>query len=75
MSIYPNPANSYVQIEGVEIDKVTVYNTNGQLIEVIDYEGQTSVNITVSGFASGVYFFEVTTMGGAKLNNRVVVKK
>ncbi|MDD2204019.1 MAG: choice-of-anchor J domain-containing protein [Bacteroidales bacterium] len=75
LSIYPNPANSYVQIEGVEIDKVTVYNTNGQLIEVIDYEGQTSVNITVSGFASGVYFFEVTTMGGAKLNNRVVVKK
>jgi hypothetical protein len=57
-SVYPNPTVDFLNIDGVEIVNVKIYNTNGQLVKQ-----STNNKIDVSTLSKGTYFVEVN---GAK---------
>ncbi|MBQ8760774.1 MAG: T9SS type A sorting domain-containing protein [Bacteroidales bacterium] len=53
-NIYPNPADDYVLIEGVEFEKAVLYNSLGQLVLTT-----TSNRIDVSSLESGLYLLKL----------------
>ena len=70
LTLYPNPANNLIHINGVEAAEVQVYNALGQLVKTV--QGSNAIN--VSGLADGVYLLRVTDEDGRSYMARVVVK-
>ena len=71
--LYPNPASTQVRIEAENsIENVMVYNVFGALVEMIPADGKT-VNVNLSQYSNGVYFFNIRQSDGKVSNQRVVV--
>jgi hypothetical protein len=73
LKIYPNPSNSMINIEGIHIEKVTIFNTMGQIVKVISFVNDV-ISIDVSHFAVGNYVFCVSYSDGSIENVKVVIK-
>lgn len=61
-SLYPNPTSELVNItlnENLELQKVNIYNTLGQLIKT-----EKSNTISINALSKGVYYFEIITDKG-----------
>lgn len=72
ISLYPNPTNGKVMIQGQAIETVKVYNAMGQLLlnEVVDNADQVELNL--SSFSAGVYTISVSMTNGQRMNRMVV---
>ena len=71
--VYPNPANNQVRIESAQgIESVMVYNAMGTLVQTITANG-ISVDVNLSQYSNGVYFFNIRQSDGTVSNQRVVV--
>ena len=71
--LYPNPANTQVRIEAENsIENVNVYNVLGALVEMVPANGKT-VNVNLSQYSNGGYFFNIRQSNGTVSNQRVVV--
>ena len=71
--VYPNPANNQVRIESAKnIQSVMVYNVMGVLVETIPANSMI-VNVNLSQYSNGVYFFNIRQSDGTISNQRVVV--
>ena len=70
ISIYPNPVNSTLYIEGGNTEfSYVLYNGMGQ--EIVSGKAQGSQQINVNSMAKGIYFLRLTT--GTQVNIRKVV--
>ena len=73
VTVYPNPANGSVRVEaGNGIESIHVYNVLGTLVETVNANGKT-VNVNLSDYSDGVYFFSIRQNNGTVSNQRVVV--
>ena len=73
VTVYPNPANGSVRVEaGNGIESINVYNVLGTLVETVNANGKT-VNVNLSNYSDGVYFFSIRQNNGTVNNQRVVV--
>ncbi len=80
---YPNPANNvttiYFELPCNTEASLNIYNLTGQLVKTVFNEnieaGQHSVDITVSDLKDGIYFYNLKSNSGAKINQtkRLVV--
>ena len=71
--VYPNPANTSVRIEaGNNIESVMVYNMIGALVKTISADSRT-LNVDLSDYENGVYYFNIRQSDGKVSNQRVVV--
>lgn len=64
--IYPNPANSVLNLEsreGQKVSSVEIYNALGQLMQVVT-DAETIAKIEVSQLAAGNYFIRLATNNG-----------
>jgi hypothetical protein len=58
LTIYPNPANSIINIGGANTQNLEIQNTLGEIV-FYKQNCNTLETIDVSGFASGVYFVRI----------------
>lgn len=71
--LYPNPANDNIRIEAKNsIESVMVYNMMGALVETIPASSKV-VNVSLSQYSNGVYFFNIRQSDGTTSNQRVVI--
>lgn len=70
VSLYPNPSSSIVNIDGVSVYKVFIYNNLGQLVKELSNTNQ----IDVSSFNTGVYFLNIIDVNNNNYNQKIVVK-
>lgn len=71
--VYPNPANNQVRIESANgIESVMVYNMMGVLVETIPANSMI-LNVNLSQYSEGTYFFNIRQNDGTVYNQRVVV--
>ena len=71
LTLYPNPANNHVRINGVEAAEVEVYNALGQMVKTV--RGTNEVDL--SGLEEGVYLVRMKDVYGENHTLRVVVKE
>ena len=73
VKIYPNPTNGNVNVmAGNNIESVKVYDMLGTLVATVPANGS-SVDVNMSQFSNGVYFFNIRQSDGTVSNQRVVV--
>ena len=71
-NVYPNPTAAQVVVEGENIDYIAVYNSVGQLLNVVKNADNT---VDMSAYENGVYFFNIVDNAGQSALQRVVVSK
>jgi len=71
---YPNPSSTEVHIQGRDMQKVFVYNSNGQLLNVLKPESDTFTTISVAQYATGNYFIKVQLRNGNVITKKIVVQ-
>lgn len=71
-NVYPNPTTGAVMVEGENIDYIAVYNSVGQLVNVVKNENNV---VDMSQYDNGVYFFNIVDNAGQESLQRVVVAK
>ena len=74
--IYPNPVspNSQINVEGFDIETITVYNMLGKKVAKVNTKGEKSVAISVKDFAQGVYVVAVTNAKGQTGRSTFIVR-
>jgi subtilisin family serine protease len=73
LKIYPNPSNSIINVEGMNIEKVTVINSIGQVVKTVPFTHD-AIYIDVSHFAAGNYVFCASYYDGSIENVKIVIK-
>ena len=71
-NVYPNPTTGAVTVEGDNINYIAVYNSVGQLVNVVKNVNNT---VDMSAYENGVYFFNIVDNAGQSALQRVVVAK
>ena len=70
--IYPNPAQDVLHIQSnVEINRIIIYNSVGNLIFVSSTSGQ-EFNFNTRNWSSGLYIIQIQTINGI-INTKVLV--
>ncbi|MFC2138407.1 FG-GAP-like repeat-containing protein, partial [Bacteroidota bacterium] len=67
-SVYPNPTNGKIAIEGKYIEFIEIIDINGPIIEQINVN-KDKINIDLSSYSQGLYFIKILTAKG------IIVKK
>lgn len=63
VSMYPNPANNSFKIRAANtIDRITIYNSLGQKIQIVS-PNKSNETIDVSSFKNGLYLIQVESQG------------
>ena len=70
----PNPATSYFNIEGENIVKAEIFNSVGQMIDVVNIEND-NAQVSIENYSNGIYFVKATTTNGQVSVQKVVVSK
>ena len=68
VQVYPNPSSDYVQISGVEVESVVVYDAAGNNV----LSSQAS-RVDVRGLKTGLYYFEIIGADKSKRVQKVVI--
>lgn len=68
LMIYPNPSNNIVNIYGVNVKEVKIFNNIGKLVDIINDN-----KIDVSLYSTGIYIFEISTQDGNIYNSKIFV--
>ena len=71
-NVYPNPTTGAVTVEGENISYIAVYNSVGQLVNVVKNVNNT---VDMSAYENGVYFFNIVDNAGQSALQRIVVAK
>ena len=53
VKLYPNPVSSILTIENLNQSRIIIYDLQGRV--VVEFEGEKTVSVDVSGFSNGVY--------------------
>lgn len=70
LTVYPNPANNLVCINGVEAAEVRVYNAIGQMVKTVRGTNE----IDVVDLAEGVYLVRIMDAEGNIYTNKIAVR-
>lgn len=73
VKMYPNPANTQLNIEGNGINRITVFDMLGRLVEDRNLETVSSCVVETSEYQRGVYLFRIEFADGRNLSQRVVI--
>jgi len=72
LTVYPNPTVSVVSISGADMMKVSVYNENGNLVEVVIPESESHISFSVSGYVSGQYLLKIELQDGRMVTKKMI---
>ena len=74
VSIYPNPAHSYINIEAVQmIDKISIVSIEGRIIFDSHYNKKT-ISMDISDFSSGIYSVVICFENGTKELKKLIIQ-
>ena len=74
INVYPNPAKSVVNVYAENLNKVTVYNSIGQVVYT-EVAGSDNLMINVESWTNGLYYINLETKSGVKSSQKVIVNK
>lgn len=67
ITVYPNPANSATTIsfsnDLAQPHELTVYSTDGKLIQKLEHISSSTIDINLTNWDKGMYFFQLSNQG------------
>ncbi|MCL1850042.1 MAG: S8 family peptidase [Bacteroidetes bacterium] len=73
LKVYPNPSSTVINIEGQQINNISIINTIGQIIKVVPVT-DIITSIDVSHLSSGNYVFCISYLDNSTENVKIVIK-
>lgn len=70
VTVYPNPANDFINVKGEDIQYVEIYNSIG--LKVASQNVNNSESIDISEFASGIYFVRTLDKKGNISTTKII---
>lgn len=70
LKIYPNPTSDVIKIEGVDFEKIKIYNLLGELIK----EEISAPSISTEGLSTGIYVLTLFDKNGNKIAVELIEK-
>lgn len=72
--VFPNPTSDYLQIITSEAEQktVSIYNTNGQLMQTQSFAGEANINVTT--LPAGAYIYKIQLPSGQILTGKWIKK-
>ena len=74
LNLYPNPANGFIDVEGIEMKEIVIYDLIGTQRRHKDVNGN-HVRLETSSLDSGTYILKVTCQDGRSGHLRFVVAR
>jgi len=76
VSVYPNPANQVVNLNGLNasFERVELFNSNGQLVYTANANGQSHVEIAVDQLPEGLYILRSTVENATTNTQKIVIR-
>ncbi|RYZ87356.1 MAG: T9SS type A sorting domain-containing protein, partial [Proteobacteria bacterium] len=74
VALVPNPTNGPVELSGVALNQVDVYDLLGKKVFSQSYNAIENVNLDLSQLRTGAYILQATTESGAKETLRLLKK-
>lgn len=71
-NVYPNPANGIIYIDGEGLNCAVIYNSNGQMINVVRINDKT---VTVNDLENGVYYLSIINDRGESAIEKIVIAR
>ncbi len=75
IEVFPNPANTLLNIKGENMRKICIYNANGQLLFTKEDLVSDLQQVDVTRFASGQYFLKVQLDDGHTVTRKFIVSR
>lgn len=71
ITLYPNPVSDKYTLTGLSADfgvtSIAIFNMEGKLIQTVDNNNETSVDVATSSLQNGMYFVNITHHNGTKV--------
>ena len=74
VKIYPNPAETYVNIEGTDMARVLLYDMHGRLLQVQDAETPEFTRFFFETASTGTYILKIQNIDGAVVSKKIMIK-
>jgi hypothetical protein len=72
-AVYPNPFQNQLQVGyGQSLRQIHISDAAGRVVFTQYMAGKKQATLDVSGVKAGIYFVEITEMGGRKFNYKMV---
>lgn len=71
ISVFPNPAQQFVHVNGITVREMQLYNVFGQLVKTV----QNTNEIIVEDLSKGIYVLHITDKDGKNRVMRVVISR
>ena len=74
LTVYPNPVTSKISlsVDNMEMSTVTLASIDGKVISVKDVKNETSLEMEMDHYPSGIYLLTVETINGQVFRNKIV---
>lgn len=73
--VFPNPANEFFSISGEKIERIDLFNSNGQrVLSMRPKSSSASLRIECNSFDEGIYFLKMMS-GGSDVVKKIVIRK
>ncbi|MCR4966011.1 MAG: T9SS type A sorting domain-containing protein [Bacteroidales bacterium] len=73
--VYPNPATTYVNISGENMDRVYIYNAQGKLMLVEQAESDTHTRLELVNYPTGYYVIRIELIDGRTVQKKLVIRR
>ncbi len=74
-TLFPNPAVTYVNITGEQMEQVYVYNALGQLMMAVDAESDTHVHLELHDYPVGQYVVNIKLTDGRTVQKKMIIRR
>lgn len=74
VTMYPNPVKDFVNIQQVDITRISVYDSYGQLVMRKEYNFDSHVTLDFSSLKSSIYIIEIITLDKTYVERISIVK-
>ena len=74
-NLYPNPATTYVNIDGEGMERVYVYNALGKLMMVSEADSDTHTRLEFVNYPVGYYIVKIQLSDGRSVQKKVVIRR
>ncbi|MDD2192895.1 MAG: T9SS type A sorting domain-containing protein, partial [Bacteroidales bacterium] len=75
INIYPNPARVYIIIEGDNIEKIEIFNINGQKLQEKKVNNSKHITLNTKSLANGTYHIKIIHHDGQILTKKLIIAR